>query len=923
MLLLSVQTRWSALSKLITNMEPKLFKNPEEEIAHLRAELSRREAALAEEKASPEKIAAAGREVVRDYAVRPAHEVLAQENMPTFSVKPKVGATETVKEPKAYFLEKMKVEGVKKTLLLLEKENNPQLVDLVHDALVEELRAGIVVPDLREGAPHFEALHMSLFEISIARTQGDNAEKVPLKDDLRVMMQFFAGMQSMGYGGRAAHYTFEIAVAEASSDIVFYIAVPTAAAELFEKHLLSLVPRASIAFVPKDYSIFVPQGVAYAAVARLAEHAINPLAPVESFSHDPIDVVVQALTKIEHTGAGAAIQFVIATHQNSVDRRSMEEIQKRVKKGDDPKVAIKESTFGGAALSTLGSLFKSAEAAAKEKEKLQGVDRSQELKRYEQKLASGTMSAEVRVVTSAKTLDEARHIALDIQSAFNQFDAQDSNHITWKTLEGSAVRDMVRSYSFREPEATYALALSQEELALMAHFPQVGTAKTSQLKQTGSKRAAAPLAIAHDGTLLGINRYQGTETRIFITPEDRLRHFYIIGQTGTGKTTLMKNMVVQDILNGDGVCMIDPHGTDLADIMGAIPPERYDDVIYFDPAYMERSVGLNILEYNPQKPEEKTFVVNELLAIFKKLYSAESMGPMFEQYFRNAALLILDDPESGSTLLDISRVFADKAYRDYKLSKAKNPIVVQFWREIAGKAGGEASLENIVPYITSKIDTFTGNDYMRPILGQQHSTFNFREMMDSKKIFLVNLSKGRLGELNANLIGMMIVGKFLMAALSRVDDPTKGYPPFYLHMDEFQNISTDSISQILSEARKYKLGLTVAHQFIAQLDESIKNAVFGNVGNKAAFRVGPDDAAFLEKQFAPEFTASDLASVENRNAYVSMLVSGVPARPFSLETLPPPASDAALVQKLIEYSVTRYGRSRADVDAEIMQRYIA
>ena len=346
------------------------------------------------------------------------------------------------------------------------------------------------------------------------------------------------------------------------------------------------------------------------------------------------------------------------------------------------------------------------------------------------------------------------------------------------------------------------------------------------------------------------------------------------------------------------------------------------DVIYFDPAYTERSIGLNILEFNPQKPEEKTFVVNELFSIFKKLYTAESMGPMFEQYFRNAALLILDDPESGSTLLDISRVFADAEYRNYKLSKARNPVVVQFWRDIAGKAGGEASLENIVPYITSKIDTFTANDYMRPILGQQHSTFNFREIMDTKKIFLVNLSKGRIGEINANLIGMMIVGKFLMAALSRVDDPTRGFPPFYLHMDEFQNISTDSIAQILSEARKYKLGLTVAHQFIAQLEQNIRDAVFGNVGNMAAFRVGPDDAEFLEKQFSPEFSASDLATVENRNAYVRMLADGMPTRPFSLETLPPPPSDPRLVQALIEFSMGRYGRARTEVDEEIMQRYL-
>jgi len=714
-------------------MESKLFKSPEEEIAHLRAELSRREAALTAQEATPEQIASAGREVVRDYAVRPAHEVLAQENMPTFSIGVKPSVPEVIQEPKIHFLERMKTEGVKKTLALLEKENNPQLTDAVHDALVEELRAGILVPDLKEGTTHWEALHMSLFEISIARTQGDNAEKASLKDDIRVMMQFFAGMQGAGYGGRAAHYTFEIAVAEGSNDIVFYVAVPTVAAQLFEKHILSLIPRASIAFAPKDYSIFVANGVANTSVAQLAEHYIHPLADVETFSHDPIDVIVQTLTKIEHSGAGAAIQFVIATHQNTVARSTMEEIQKRVKKGDNPKVAIKESTFSGAAIATFGSLFKSPEDEVKEKEKLQGIDRTADLKRYEDKLSSPTMSVELRIVTSAPALDGARAIARDIQSAFNQFNASDSNRIIWNELSGSAARDMVRDYSFREPQAKYALALSQEELALLAHFPQVGTAKTSQLKQTGSKRAAAPLTIAKEGTLLGINRYQGTETRIFVTPEDRLRHFYIIGQTGTGKTTLMKNMVVQDILNGDGVCMIDPHGTDLADIMGAIPPERYDDVIYFDPAYMERSVGLNILEYNPAKPEEKTFVVNELLAIFKKLYSAESMGPMFEQYFRNAALLILDDPESGSTLLDISRVFADSQYRNYKLSKAKNPIVVQFWREIAGKAGGEASLENIVPYITSKIDTFTGNDYMRPILGQQHSTFNFRDIMTRRK----------------------------------------------------------------------------------------------------------------------------------------------------------------------------------------------
>jgi len=266
-------------------------------------------------------------------------------------------------------------------------------------------------------------------------------------------------------------------------------------------------------------------------------------------------------------------------------------------------------------------------------------------------------------------------------------------------------------------------------------------------------------------------------------------------------------------------------------------------------------------------------------------------------------------------------VMVDARYRRMKLEKAQNPVVVQFWREIATKAGGEASLENVVPYIVSKFDVFTANDYMRPIIGQQHSAFDFRKVMDEKKILLVNLSKGRLGEINANLIGMIVVGKLLMAALSRVDDPTKSFPPFYLHMDEFQNISTNSISAILSEARKYKLGLTMAHQFIAQLQPDIKDAVFGNVGSMAAFRVGPEDGQFLEQQFSPTFTASDLMNVPNRNAFLRVLADGTPTPPFSISTLAPAETDLARVQLLIEQSFQRHGRPRAEIEAEIAARY--
>jgi hypothetical protein len=315
-------------------------------------------------------------------------------------------------------------------------------------------------------------------------------------------------------------------------------------------------------------------------------------------------------------------------------------------------------------------------------------------------------------------------------------------------------------------------------------------------------------------------------------------------------------------------------------------------------------------------------VIDEMLGIFNKLFDMKTAGgPMFEQYFRNATALVVEDPETGNTLLDVSRVLADEDFRRLKLSRCKNPIVVQFWEEIAQKAGGEAALQNIVPYITSKFDVFLSNEIMRPIVSQQESSFNFRKVMDEKKILLVNLSKGRLGEINANLLGLIMVGKILMAALSRVDAPQDQRPDFYLYIDEFQNVTTDSIAQILSEARKYRLSLNIAHQFIAQLEENIKNAVFGNVGSMAVFRVSSEDAEYLESRFKPTFDARDIMKIDNFNAYVSMLSNGQPIKPFNITTMPPEDGDANRAEKLKELSFMKYGRPRAEVEAEVMEKY--
>jgi len=297
-----------------------------------------------------------------------------------------------------------------------------------------------------------------------------------------------------------------------------------------------------------------------------------------------------------------------------------------------------------------------------------------------------------------------------------------------------------------------------------------------------------------------------------------------------------------------------------------------------------------------------------------------SGGPMFEQYFKNSAFLIMEDPESGCTLLEISRVLSDKAFRDMKLSKCKNPIISQFWKN-AEQTTGDQSLANFVPYITSKFDNFISNDIMRPVVLQEKSVFNFREIMDNKKILLVNLSKGKLGEMNANLIGLVLVGKIQMAALSRVDMFGQKMNDFFLYIDEFQNVTTDSIASILSEARKYRLSLNIAHQYISQLEESIKNAVFGNVGSMAVFRVSTDDAQFLESKFKPTFTASDLMKLDNYNAYLSMLVNGQPTKPFNIETIKPTEGNMEIVSKIKELSYLKYGSPREEVEAEIMEKY--
>ncbi|OGF28386.1 hypothetical protein A2242_01330 [Candidatus Falkowbacteria bacterium RIFOXYA2_FULL_47_9] len=424
---------------------------------------------------------------------------------------------------------------------------------------------------------------------------------------------------------------------------------------------------------------------------------------------------------------------------------------------------------------------------------------------------------------------------------------------------------------------------------------------------------------------LGENVYRGVERAVHIRRDDRRRHMYMIGKSGTGKSNLLAYLARQDIQNGEGVCVIDPHGDLIEDILSGIPKERAEDVIYFAPADTQRPLGLNLLAYDSRYPEQKTFVINEMIKIFDKLYDLKATGgPIFEQYMRNAMLLIMDHPESGSTLMEISKVLADADFRKMKLEHCQDPTVVSFWKKEAEKAGGEAALANVVPYITSKLTGFVSNATMRPIIGQQESSFNLRDVMDQQKILLLNLSKGQVGEMNAYLLGMVLVGKILAASLSRTDVPQARRKDFYLYIDEFQNFITDSISIILSEARKYNLNLIMAHQYLGQLvkqnDTTIKDAVFGNVGTWVLFKIGSEDAETMVKEYAPVFNEFDLINIEKYHAYVKLLIDNTTSRPFSLAVPKLPDGNAAIAQKIKELSRLKYGRDRSVVEAEIFAR---
>lgn len=416
-------------------------------------------------------------------------------------------------------------------------------------------------------------------------------------------------------------------------------------------------------------------------------------------------------------------------------------------------------------------------------------------------------------------------------------------------------------------------------------------------------------------TYFGETDFRGEKSSFGIKNEDRSRHVYVIGKTGMGKSTLLENMAAQDIQNGEGMCFIDPHGSAIDTLLEYIPEHRIKDVVYFAPFDSDFPIAFNVME--DIGLDQRHLVVSGLMSAFKKIW-VDAWSARMEHILNNTILALLEYP--GSTLLAVNRMYADKGFREEVVSKVTDPAVKSFWNEEFAK-WDERFMREATAAIQNKIGQFTANPLIRNIVGQEKSTFDIREIMDKKKIFLVNLSKGRIGEQNAGLLGAMIVTKIYLAAMSRADvskDEMAKLPPFFLFVDEFQNFANDSFSDILAEARKYKLNLTIAHQYIEQMEETVRDAVFGNVGTTISFRVGPLDAEVLEKIFVPTFTAEDIVNLGKYQIYLTLMIDGVGSKPFSATNMPPlPRKSITYRNEVIENSRQMYAKTRDEVQGSV------
>lgn len=734
-----------------------------------------------------------------------------------------------------------------------------------------------------------ESLDFVTMQIAVPR---DNEIKIDAAEQLFASLHSIYKHEMFSFLEPQPHMSFEIVARP--EDIRFYVSMPRKYMDLVEKQIHGAYPGAEIKEV-EEYNLFSDQGKVAFAALRLRYSDYLPLRVYRDLPTDPLSSITSVLAKMQ-PGEAAAIQLIVqpAGHHWKHQGRSYIALQK--KNEANPEKAS----------------FRIDQKA------LEGI---------EQKISKPGFNTVIRVVVASHDKHMAENHLENIIAALEQF-ASESNTF-WKikmVFKRLFMMDFIYRYfpvfNFHLPLLQQYSVMNSDELAGIFHLPNKSV-ETAHIFWLNAKRAPAPSQIPTAGLYLGKSKYRGVERPIYVGLDDRRRHMYIIGKTGTGKSQLLEEMITQDIEAGHGVGVIDPHGDLVYNILKRIPPSRAEDVIYFDPSDSERPLGLNMLEATSE--EQKHFVVTSIVGLMYKLYDPQKtgiIGPRFEHAVRNAMLTVMSEP--GNTFIEVVRVLTDSAFVQELLPKVQDPIIRRYWTDqIAQTADFHKS--EVLDYIVSKFGRFVTNKLMRNIIGQSQSSFNFRKAMDEGKILLCNLSKGNLGEENSNFLGLILVPRILISALSRQEIPENQRRDFFLYVDEFQNFATPDFAQILSEARKYRLNLTVANQFIGQMDEEVKNAVFGNVGTVVSFRVGVTDANYLQHEFQPTFSESDLINIDKFNAYIKTTVHNEPVKPFSMDLTKDMSAVLArqnpqIAQAIIQLSRLKYGRSRELVEAEIGQR---
>lgn len=720
---------------------------------------------------------------------------------------------------------------------------------------------------------------------------------LPRNNEIKIdaMEQLFSSLYTIKKGGWQQKFSVQPAISfeivAKLEDIRLYVWGPKGLKDLIEKTIHGAYPDADVSEVD-EYNIFSEDGkVAYKSL-QLDKSNFYPIKTFKDLATDPMSAITSALAKMG-AGEAAAVQFLISPADSDWQKAGSKFVSDTKKQESDPEKA-KFSTS------------------------------AKTLEAVENKITKPGFEVSIRIIAVSKDEESAKSHVTNISGAFAQF-AGDMNRFASRKIwrKGSFMEDFLYRYqpmfNFLE---NHVSILNTEEMATVFHFPNKQVT-TPHIFWLNAKTAPAPAQIPSEGLYLGLSSYRGLKRQVFLGKEDRMRHIYIIGKTGTGKSELLKDMILQDIREGKGVCFMDPHGDAIEDILKLVPPERAEDVIYFNPADIERPIGFNLLE--AQTEDQKHFAATAVINMMYKLfdpYKTGIVGPRFEHAVRNAMLTAMAEP--GSTFVEIMRILTDSRFVQELLPKVQDPIIRRYWTDQIAQTSDFHKSE-VLDYITSKFGRFVTNKLIRNIIGQSQSSFNLREVMDTGKILLINLAKGSLGEENSNFLGLILVPRILMAAMSRVDLDMPDRKDFYFYVDEFQNFATPDFAVILSEARKYRLGLCVANQFIGQVEEEVKNAVFGNVGTIIGFRVGVTDANYLAHEFAPVFGEDDLLNVERYHAYAKTIVNNEPVPPFSLDLTKDISKVKAMentrVAEIIkEMSRLKYGRDEKLVEAEIVRR---